>query len=104
MFGDVEKSIANGIGKKVSQIEQVIAASLRPLPTQTGDGSYISTPTTTGLAKDLGHMDVKDVKTLLDVMKSAATGKPINDRDYIMERVIQVRVEPLIDRTSTCRR
>lgn len=96
MFGDVEKFVANGIGKKVAQVEQVIAASLRPLPTQTGDGSYIPTSTTTGLAKDLGHMQLKDAKTLLDVMESAATGEPINDREYIMERVIQVGILELL--------
>jgi linoleate 8R-lipoxygenase/9,12-octadecadienoate 8-hydroperoxide 8R-isomerase len=75
---------------KIAQIEQVVAAALRPLPTQTGDGSYVQTPIVTGLAKDLLHFDLKDVKTLADAAKTAVTGEDINDRDYIMERVIQV--------------
>lgn len=75
---------------KIAQLEQVVAAALRPLPTQTGDGSYVKEPTVTGLAKDLLHFDLKDAKTLADMAKAAVTGDAVNDRDYIMERVIQV--------------
>ena len=78
---------ANG---KIAQVEQVVAAALRPLPTQTGDGSYVQTPIVTGLAKDLLHFDLKDAKTLAEVAKTAVTGEAVNDREYIMERVIQV--------------
>lgn len=81
---------ANGAGSPLAQIEQVIKASLRPMPTETGDGTYVKGNTTTGLAQDLSHVDLKDVKTLAEVAKSAITGDPINDREYIMERVIQV--------------
>ena len=82
-----EKESSNG---KIAQIEQVVAAALRPLPTQTGDGSYVQEPAVTGLAKDLLHFDLKDAKTLADMAKNAVTGEAVNDRDYIMERVIQV--------------
>lgn len=78
------------VNGKIAQVEQVVAAALRPLPSQTGDGSYVQTPTVTGLAKDLLHFDLKDAKTLAEVAKSAVTGDAVNDRDYIMERVIQV--------------
>lgn len=77
---------------KLAQIEQVVTAALRPLPTQTGDGSYVQEPTVTGLAKDLLHFDLKDAKTLAEVAKTAVTGEAVNDRDYVMERVIQVCV------------
>lgn len=77
---------------KLAQIEQVVTAALRPLPTQTGDGSYVQEPTVTGLAKDLLHFDLNDAKTLAEVAKSAVTGEAVNDRDYTMERVIQVCV------------
>ncbi|KAJ5504378.1 hypothetical protein N7463_007252 [Penicillium fimorum] len=75
---------------RIAQVEQVVGAALRPLPTQTGDGSYVQAPTVTGLAKDLLHFDLKDAKTLADVAKSAVTGEAVNDRDYVMERVIQL--------------
>lgn len=77
---------------RLAQIEQVVTAALRPLPAQTGDGSYLQEPTVTGLAKDLLHFDLKDAETLAEVAKGAITGEAVNDRDYIMERVIQVCV------------
>lgn len=86
------KSIRGDIARTFSQLNKVITASLRPLPTETGDGTYVTDPSaTTGILKDIGHVHVKDVETLIDVTKSAATGEPVNDREYIMERVIQVR-------------
>ncbi|KAJ5102586.1 Psi-producing oxygenase A [Penicillium argentinense] len=83
----------NGDGNPIKKIEKVVEASLRPLPTETGDGTYVLNKKATGLAKDLGHIDLKDMKTLVDVAKSAVTGEPVNDRDYVMERVIQLAAE-----------
>ena len=74
----------------VSQVKQVVSASLRPLPTQTGDGTYIADKSPTGLVQDIRHMDPKDIDTILDAVKDAITGSSIDDRDYLMERVIQV--------------
>lgn len=90
-----DESMTKGVEKSITQIEQVISASLRPLPTETGDGSYIKDPKTTGLAKDITHIDLDDVKTLVEVVKTGATGEPVDDREYIMERVIQVSPRPL---------
>ena len=89
MVEQIKNAVA-GTEKSISQLEQVVASSLRPLPTETGDGTYVKGNTTTGLAKDIGHIDLKDVKTIVEVAKSAVTGDPVNDREYIMERVIQV--------------
>ncbi|KAL4953119.1 Psi-producing oxygenase A [Aspergillus filifer] len=85
-----EPSIINGLGNTISQVENIVAASLRPLPTETGNGTYIAKPTQTGLIQDLPHVDLADVRTLVDVVKNAATGQPIDDNKYIMERVIQL--------------
>jgi hypothetical protein len=89
MFGRDERS-ANGNKNPIVQVEKVLAASLRPLPTETGDGTYIKGNTTTGIAKDIGHVDIKDLETLAVVAKKGITGDAVNDREYIMERVIQV--------------
>ncbi|KAJ5635758.1 Psi-producing oxygenase A [Penicillium longicatenatum] len=89
-MADRPNNAVNGIEKKIANVEQVIASSLRPLPTETGDGTYVKTATTTGFAKDLGHFNLKDVKTVIEVAKDAVTGEPWNDREYIMERVIQL--------------
>ncbi|KAJ5224070.1 Psi-producing oxygenase A [Penicillium chermesinum] len=83
----------NGSDSLLSRAENAIRASLKPLPTETGDGTYVPSDTTTGLAKDLSHIDLKDVKTLVDVAKSAVSGDPVNDREYIMERVIQLAAD-----------
>ena len=83
--------VVNGLGKTVSQLEKVVSASLRPLPTETGDGSYVKDSSNTGIVRDLGRMDLSDVKTIVELTKNAATGEPLNDKQYIMERLIQVR-------------
>ncbi|PYI02221.1 heme peroxidase [Aspergillus sclerotiicarbonarius CBS 121057] len=90
MSGANSHSIVNGIGNTVSQVEKVVSASLRPLPTATGNGTYITEPSQTGLVRDLSHVDLNDIKTLIEVVKDTATGQPVNDRHYIMERVIQL--------------
>lgn len=103
MTGQTNGSV-NGNPNPLSQIEQVVSASLRPLPTETGDGTYVKADTMTGLAKDLGHFGPKDLETLAELAKSAVTGKPVNDREYIMERVIQVcrKVKRLAATCSFC--
>ncbi|KAL2857902.1 heme peroxidase [Aspergillus pseudoustus] len=88
------KSILNGLGQSISQLESVVSASLRPLPTETGDGTYIAESTepglVTGLVQDLANVDAGDIRTLVDVVKNAATGEPVDDKKYIMERTIQL--------------
>lgn len=87
-----EKSRTSGISKSIAQLEQVLSASFRSMPTETGDGTYVKKPQSTGLAKDLTHIDFSDAKTMVDVTKAGATGQPVDDREYIMERVIQVGI------------
>jgi hypothetical protein len=91
MGNSKEGAIRKDIESAFSQLQQVIKTSLRPLPTQTGDGTYLTDPNAqTGAFKDLPYIKPKDVETVLDVVKTAATGAPMNDRQYIIERVIQV--------------
>jgi hypothetical protein len=75
----------------INQISQVIHAALRPLPTQTGDGSYLpDSNTQTGILSDLSHIGIRDIDTLIDVVRSGASGAFIDDKDLLMERVIHV--------------
>ena len=78
-------------------IRGVIKASLRPLPTQTGDGSYITQPESTGLLPDLQKLGIRDMKALVGVIGAKASGKPTNDKEYLMEKVIQVRITSRIE-------
>jgi hypothetical protein len=68
----------------------VLHASQRPLPTQTGDGTYIDKEPTSSTLEDLKHLGFKDYKTLLQVLQQKATGALVDDKSYIMERVIQL--------------
>lgn len=97
-------SETHGEKSPLVQIEQVFKAALRPLPTETGDGTYVKDTKLTGLAQDLSHVDLVDVKTLADVAKNAITGEAMNDREYIMERVIQVRQIGETNRVEKSRR
>jgi hypothetical protein len=79
-----------------TSIRGLIKASARPLPTQTGDDSYITPQLSTGLLQDLQKMHIKDVKTLIDTIKAQTSGKPVNDKTLLMEKVIQVRSLALV--------
>lgn len=68
----------------------VLHASQRPLPTQTGDGTYIDKEPTSSTLEDLKHLGFKDYKTLLQVLQQKASGALVDDKSYIMERVIQL--------------
>ncbi|KAH0555975.1 hypothetical protein GP486_006082 [Trichoglossum hirsutum] len=72
------------------QYAQLIHASQRPLPSQTGDGTYIEQSVPSGLWQDLKNLGFKDVNTLLEVMKNKASGELTDDKTYIMERIIQL--------------
>lgn len=74
-------------------IRGLIKASARPLPTQTGDGSYVVPPLSTGLFKDLQHVDISDVEPLLDIVKKAVTGNATDDKTYFMEKLIKLTSE-----------
>ncbi|KAJ9263257.1 hypothetical protein DTO212C5_7683 [Paecilomyces variotii] len=69
---------------------QLIHASRRPLPTQSGDGTYLETDGSSGLFQDLKSLGFKDVNTLKDVMKNKAKGEYVDDKTMLMERIIQL--------------
>ena len=74
-----------------ASIKGLIKASFQPLPTQTGNGTYIADPISTGLLQDLEKLHIRDIPTLIQTVKCKITNAPVNDKAYLMERVIQVR-------------
>ncbi|KAI9777325.1 MAG: hypothetical protein M1839_008933 [Geoglossum umbratile] len=78
------------ISNVFNQYAQLIHATQRPLPTQTGNGTYIEQTVPSGLWKDLKNLGFKDVNTLLEVMKNKKAGGLADDKTYLMERVIQL--------------
>jgi linoleate 10R-lipoxygenase len=81
----------NEVESTFEQYAQLIHAARRPLPTQSGDGSYLEHDVPTGLMQDLKALGFKDVNTLISVMKNKQSGGFVDDKTYLMERVIQVR-------------
>lgn len=79
---DVESSF-----KKFAQL---VHASRRPLPTQSGDGAYLERTEPTSFIQDLKSIGFRDVETLMALMKSKTSGKLQDDKTYLMERIIQV--------------
>lgn len=71
------------------QFAQLLHASQRPMPTQTGDGSYIEKEQHSTLLQDLKSLGFNDFDTVKEML--ANKGKLQDDKTMIMERVIQVR-------------
>lgn len=86
-------TVRQEIEHALESARSLVKASLRPLPTQTGDGSYLAPPQITGLIKDLQKMGIDDAETLIELVKTTATGEKINDKSYFMERVIKLASE-----------
>lgn len=70
---------------------QAIHASREPLPNQSGDGTYLKHDQSSGLFNDIKTLGFRDVNTVKDLIKSKASGELVDDKTYLMERIIQVR-------------
>lgn len=101
-FSDVKNSIQHEIEETLDSARSLIKSSLRPLPTQSGDGTYITPFQVTGLIKDLQKMGFEDGATLIELVKTTATGEKIDDRNYFMERLIKLASAlPLTSKNGT---
>ncbi|KMU91811.1 linoleate diol synthase (Linoleate (8R)-dioxygenase) [Coccidioides immitis H538.4] len=73
------------------QYAQLIHAARRPLPKQSGDGTYLTGPKAkTSLLQDLRSMGPKGWGTLIAVLKNKRSGDLTDDKTYIMERIIHL--------------
>ncbi|WEW60823.1 hypothetical protein PRK78_006311 [Emydomyces testavorans] len=85
------RSVLDDFGKYFSQLGEVANASLRPVTPDSGRHSPAPGSTfKAGLLQDLGNLDVKDIGTVLELLKNAASGDLVDDKRYIMERIIQL--------------
>jgi linoleate 8R-lipoxygenase/9,12-octadecadienoate 8-hydroperoxide 8R-isomerase len=93
---EIEKIRAK-IGIEFQRAAELISASRKPLPDQTGDGSYLDlTPDTPEIIKkvegtlnDLTHLGITDIGTLLEVQSKQKSGALWDDKDYLMEKLIR---------------
>lgn len=73
------------------QYAQLIHAAQRPLPVQSGNGAYLEKEEPSSVWADIKSLGLKDVRTIRNMMAEKAAGKPQDDREMLMEHVIQVQ-------------
>ncbi|KAN0083249.1 hem peroxidase [Elaphomyces granulatus] len=88
--GDDNSAKRHEVSATFEEYAQLIHASRRPLPTQTGDGTYLEHEHHSSLFQDLGVLGVKDFGTLMDVIKNKVTGGLVDDKTMLMEHIIQL--------------
>jgi hypothetical protein len=85
------------LDKDFTRLAELIGDARRPLPQQTGDGTYLDysedTPTLMQEVKssleDLARLNVTDAETLVEVFAKTKTGAQWDDTQYLMEKLIQ---------------
>jgi linoleate 10R-lipoxygenase len=87
----IKSEVAAESSAKFTEAREVIHAARRPLPTETGDGSYVGDEPSSGLWKDLRSLGIKDASTLASFLENKVTGQYMDDKTMLMERVIQAR-------------
>jgi linoleate 10R-lipoxygenase len=73
-----------------NEFAQLIHVDNSPVPTPLTDGTNAEGAEPSGLFADLKALGFKDVKTLKELMQNKASGDLVDDKTYIMERIIQV--------------
>lgn len=86
-----ERHLRKDIEAVFTSITSVIKASLRPLPTETGDGTYVEEPLHSSLLEDISRLTFRDVATINDVLQDKIVSEPVDDRTYLQERTVAVR-------------
>jgi len=85
------------LDKGFKELAELISAVRRPLPTQTGDGTYQHYPDDDpkliqkieSTIKDLSSIGIPDIMTLVTVQDKNKTGALWDDKKYLLERLIQ---------------
>jgi len=91
------EQIREKIDTSFQRFAELISDARRPLPTRTGDGSYLECEEDPpelikkidATLKDLSALGVTDLSTLLQVQQKQKTGALWDDKKYLMERMIQ---------------
>lgn len=90
-------------------LKTLVKAMKEPLPVQTGDGTYLPDPEKEKtIANDLKvilsdaatKLPAKDLGALVKIQEDNLLGNPINDRDYLMEYLIQAAAKLPTDDVS----
>ncbi|KAL4864550.1 hypothetical protein BDV12DRAFT_205631 [Aspergillus spectabilis] len=75
----------------VKNLSEVVQMAARPLPTETGNGTYIKHDDQDGsLWADLRTLGIEDVSTIKALLESTARGPLIDDKTMLMERIMRL--------------
>ncbi|KAF2403700.1 heme peroxidase [Trichodelitschia bisporula] len=88
--------LRENLGAGFQRLAQVVGDSRRPLPDQSGDGTYLDIkPDSPDVIQrieatlgDLKNLGITDVDTLIKVASKAKSGEPWDDKKYLMEKLI----------------
>jgi hypothetical protein len=86
--------VRNQISKSFQEWAALNSAKRRPLPDQTGDGTYLEPDSPDLLEKlkadlkDFSYLGVSDFATLVQVLEKTKTGDDWDDSKYLMEKLI----------------
>ncbi|PLB52792.1 heme peroxidase [Aspergillus steynii IBT 23096] len=86
---DQSETLEDGVSV-FDKYAQVLHASRRPLPNQTGDGTYLEKEQSGSLFQDVRALGFRDVGTVRDIVKTKAKGEHTDDKTMLMERIIQL--------------
>ncbi|KAK3056866.1 hypothetical protein LTR09_001904 [Extremus antarcticus] len=88
--------IRERVGRSVSNLWSLLDAIRAPLPTQTGDGSDLARPQRESalydlkiILRDISILGYDRVEDLAEVIRHSSLEEPIDDKTYLMERLIQ---------------
>lgn len=88
---DDPKGEEGGIKEAAGEIYEVMHRASLPLPTETGDGTYVPHDKEgTSLWADIRTLGLEDVSTIKDIIETIARGSEIDDKTMFMERIIRV--------------
>lgn len=88
---DDPKGEEGGIKEAAGELYEVVHRASRPLPTETGDGTYVTNDHEgTSLWTDIRALGLEDVSTIKDIIETTARGPEVDDKTMLMERIIRV--------------
>jgi linoleate 10R-lipoxygenase len=77
--------------QNLRDVLKVMQLASRPLPTDTGDGSYVTDGHYGGsLWADIRALGIEDASTIKDLIETTARGPLVDDKTMLMERIIRV--------------
>jgi hypothetical protein len=87
--------LRDSVESKFSSFAALMGAASAPLP-ETGDGSHLAPEEPAGLIqkinstlRDMSHLRIENIQTLLEAQKQKMTGEPTDDKTYFMEGLIR---------------